>query len=80
MTTWSKTTELLAHLRISRPQVDIFRKEGIFKPGEHYIRKGSGPRSEMLFDLAACEQTMREMAVKNAERWTDYDADSTEGA
>ena len=71
-TTWLPQEDLLAHLRISRRQIHLMRREGILKAGDHFIRKGLGPRGSLLFDLAACEQALRDDAAKRAQLWETY--------
>ena len=63
--TWIPYEQLLEHLHISERAVRDFRAQGIFLPGEHYYRVGSGTRNgRLVFHLEGCRKTLLKLTVE----------------
>ena len=75
MSAWVTKRELLQALRIGKTREAELRKELIFRPGTHYRRVSdtNARTSPLLYDLDACEQTLRDKAAADANRFETYD-------
>ena len=62
--TWIPYEQLLEQLHISERAVRDFRAQGIFLPGEHYYRVGSGTRNgRLVFHLEGCRNTLLKLTA-----------------
>ena len=55
---WIAVDQVLQDLHVSRTTLYRLRKEGLLKPGIHYLRTTPGRKSRMLWSPAAIRQTM----------------------
>jgi hypothetical protein len=63
-TQWLRTTALLKQLALGRNQLFQLKAAGVFKPGEHYRQNGTSAKAPLVWDLAAVDQTLRQLATK----------------
>ena len=54
-TEWLTSTQVAKRLRISRNSLYALRKQGVLKPGDHFISQGR----RAVFDVAATELALR---------------------
>jgi len=61
--------DIAKHFGVSERTIDRYRQFGIFRQGEHYIRKfPNSKNSSLLFMLEKCDEAYRqEFIVKNLE-------------
>ena len=63
--TWIPYEQLLEQLHISERAVRDFRAQGIFLPGEHYYRVGTGTKTgRLVFHLEGCRKTLLKLTVE----------------
>ena len=55
-----KVHEVMAHFCMSRSTLQRHKEMGLFKKGIHYIKIGTGPKSDVIWDVDAMEKTMTE--------------------
>ncbi len=63
--TWASAFAAGAVLGVSSRTLHRWRSAGLLKPGRHWRRKFPAPNSPILYDLAACDALMRELAARN---------------
>lgn len=73
-TAWVSGKELREALRIGHNVELRLRREGVLRPGVHFRRKGCTASSPLVYDLAACEQALRDKAAADARRFEEYSA------
>ena len=67
--TWIPYEQLLEQLHISERAVRDFRAQGVFLPGEHYYRVGSGTKTgRLIFHLEGCRNTLRKLTVETEKK------------
>lgn len=63
--TWASAFAAGAVLGVSGRTLHRWRAAGLLKPGRHWRRKFPAANSPILYDLAACDALMRELAARN---------------
>ena len=67
--TWLPHEQLLEQLHISERAVRDFRAQGVFLPGEHYYRVGTGTKTgRLVFHLEGCRNTLRKLTVETEKK------------
>ena len=67
--TWIPYEQLLEQLHISERAVRDFRAQGVFLPGEHYYRVGTGTKTgRLVFHLEGCRNTLRKLTVETEKK------------
>ena len=60
---WLPTNQASAALFLHRNTLHKYRREGLFKAGTHWIRKGPWRNAGFLYDVDACKETFQQWAV-----------------
>ena len=69
--TWIPYEQLLEQLHISERAVRDFRAQGVFLPGEHYYRVGTGTKTgRLVFHLEGCRNPLRKRTLDTAKKAT----------
>jgi hypothetical protein len=63
--TWVPAFSAGAALGVSGRTLQRWRSAGLLKPGRHWRRKFPAPNSPVLYDLAAVDEVMRELAARD---------------
>jgi hypothetical protein len=77
--TWIPYEQLIEQLHISARTVHDFRARGVFLPGVHYYRGGSGAKNgRLVFHLEGCRKTLLKLTAEaeakaKAAKATTYD-------
>jgi len=54
---WLPTNQASAALFLHRNTLHKYRREGLFKAGTHWVRKGPWRNAGYLYDVDACKET-----------------------
>ena len=60
---WLPTNQESAALFLHRNALHKYRREGLFKAGTHWFRKGPWRNAGYLYDVDACKETFQQWAV-----------------
>ena len=60
--TWLPTSQASAALYLHRNTLHKYRREGLFKAGTHWVRKGPWRNAGYLYDVDACKETFQQWA------------------
>ena len=61
---WLPTNQASAALYLHRNTLHKYRREGLFKAGTHWIRKGPWRNAGYLYDVDACKETFQQWAIR----------------
>ncbi|MEB3334452.1 MAG: helix-turn-helix domain-containing protein [Cyanobacteriota bacterium] len=65
---WATARQAREHLGISERTLARWRGAGLLKPGKHWRREFPSPKSPVLYNLPACEDTMGEATARSVDR------------
>lgn len=63
---WMGSRQAARALGMSERTLRKWRAGGVLKPGEHYRRKGPNARSELIYNVQACEAAMGAFTTETA--------------